>query len=496
MSGWLADSFRFVWALFYWNGRKSVFRLRRGRVPPPCQSASDSGRAFETHCDACALWDQPARFSRVCPLLVTTPNGLRCSANAVDVRPFWGLALRHCAIGLGSSYLVLTLTAFIALRVIGYPVNYFTVAWPPAWSHLNEARAHYFSDKGRAALQVGNIKEAVFSFTLAHDLSPRDYDTSFILASLWQITQPELSDQYSKQLLDVYPQRADVTADAWHRALLARGDYQRIKLLAAQQLMRTDPAHAGYWMHALLFACQRTHDVAPLRTLLAQSPPLDAQWRRLLAAELLVRTAPVDQAVAALRPVWPEATHPFVPFFQVSSLIALGQGRIALDLLDNYGSRVRDDERFRLRLDAFATLGWPSLLAGDVELLLTAPPAGPVIELLGTHLTAHPDAAILQRVLQRLREAPLALTPENQPAFAALFCAAGVAGDFPLMHEMAGNLTKTNAATARTLAAFEEFFRGQSAQHRVEGFLPSLPLPLELTYAMLERYPTPPQLKP
>lgn len=492
MSGWLADFFRFVWALFYWNGRKSVFRLRGRQGVPPCQSASDSGRALETHCDACALWDHPARFQRVCPLLVATPNGLLCSADAADVRPFWGRAFRYCGLGLGSTYVALTLAAFIALRVIGYPVGYIAVAWPPAWSRINEARGRYFLQKGRDALAGGNMKEAVFSLSFARELAPRDYDINFTLASLYQFTQPTLSDQYYAELLTEYPLRADLTANAWHRALLARGNHRVIKLLAAQQFTRADATHAGYWMQALLFACRQTHDVAPLRALLAGPPALPAQWRQVLTVELLARTGQTESAVTALRPVWPEATHPFVPYFQVSLLIELGRARVALELLDNYGPRVRDDERFRLRLAAFATLDWASLLAGDVELLLTAPPTAPVIALLGTHLVAHPDSAILQRVVGRLREAPLALTPESQPAFAALFCAAGVARDFSLMHEMGINLTKINAATLRTIAPFEEFFHGESASRRIEACLPALPLPLELTYALLERYPDAP----
>jgi len=497
VSGWLADSFRLVWALFYWNGRKSLFRWHGGRSAPPCQSASDSGRALETHCDACLLWDQPARFQRVCPLLVATPAGLRCSADAADVRPFWGRALRYLGLGLLSAYLAATVATFTAFRVIGYPVSYLAVAWPPAWSRLDEARGRYFLQKGRSALGTGNVKAAVFSLSLAHDLAPHDYDIAFTLASLWQFTQPGLSDQFYAQLLREHPGRRDQTADAWHRALLARADYRVIKLLAAEQFTHTDAGHAGYWMQSLLFASRQTHDVSPLRALLAGPPMLEAQWRRLLSAELLIRTGKVDAAAAELRRVWPEATHPFIPYYQISSLIELGEARAALELLDNYGTRLRDDERFRLRLRAFAVLGWPSLLAGDVELLLTAPPTAPVIELLGTHLAAHPDPLLLRRVVARLREAPLPLAPESVPAFDALFCAAGVAGDFVLMREMGTALTKINAATQRTLSAFEEFFEGRSSQRRIEAFLPSLPLPLELTYVMLQRYSVaPPASKP
>ncbi len=98
---------------------------------------------------------------RHCPLLVTTPNGLRCSVNAADVRPLCGAApSATSAFGLGSRPTWrITLAAFIALRIIGYPVSYLAVAWPPAWSHINEARSRYFLQQGRDALTAGNIKE-------------------------------------------------------------------------------------------------------------------------------------------------------------------------------------------------------------------------------------------------------------------------------------------------------------------------------------------------
>jgi hypothetical protein len=488
VSGWIADFFRFFWALLYWNGRKSYFRLRRGRSVCPCQSPSDSGRARETHCEACALWVRPKRFQRVCPLLVETPDGLRCSANAADVRPFWKIALRYYGGSLAALFVVTTLAAFVALRVIGYPVSYVSVAWPPAWSQINVARGRFFLEKGHAALAANNLKEAIFSFSLAHQLAPRDYDIGFALASLWQITHPQLSDQYYAELLRDHPDRNDRTADAWHRALLARGDYRVIKLLAAQQFTHSDAIHAGYWMHTLLFAAQQTGDVSPLQVLLQGRPRPEPQWRKILETELLARTGHADQAIAELRKVWPEATHPYVPFYQIDSLIDLGRPRIALELLDAYGPRLRDDERYRLRLRAYAMLGWPTLLASDVELLLTARPTAPVIELLGTHLARNPDPALLHQVFARLAGAPLALTPDNHPAFAALFCAAGVARDFDRMREMAIALKKINGTSPRTITAFEDFLEGKSPQARIESFLPSLPLPLELTYVMLARY--------
>ena len=85
MIGWLGDFLRFWWGLLYWNTRKGLFRLNRDQASCPCQNPSDSGRARETGCDAAHYWHQPARFRRVCPLLVETPDGLRCSVDTRDV---------------------------------------------------------------------------------------------------------------------------------------------------------------------------------------------------------------------------------------------------------------------------------------------------------------------------------------------------------------------------------------------------------------------------
>ncbi len=487
MAGWIADFFRLVWALFYWNGRKNLFRLRPGSRCP-CQSSSDSGRANETNCEASILWSRPARFQRVCPLLVHTPAGLRCSVNTADVRPFWGRAFRYYGTGLATIYLVGTLGLFVAMRVIGYPIGYVAVAWPPAWWRIDVARAEYFLNKGAKALATNNIKEALFSLSYAYDLAPHDYDTGFALASLWQINQPLLSDRIYIRLLAEHPELNDRTADAWNRALLARGDYAQIKELAASQFRRAEGIHSGYWMQSLLFATRQTADDLPLRQLLASPPPLGPQWRKVVETELMARSGRQSEAITALSQFWPEATHPFVPFYQANALLELKQPSRALDLLAKYGDRVRDDERYPLRLAAFGQLGWQSLLDSDIALLLTAPPTGPVIELLGTHLARYPNRTVLDHVFARLKEAPLASARENHNAFAALFCAAGIAGDFDKMHVMGLALQQSSGSSALTLGAFEDFFQGKPPPRYIESFLPSLPLPLELTYIMLSRY--------
>jgi hypothetical protein len=42
-----------------------------------------------------------------------------------------------------------------------------------------------------------------------------------------------------------------------------------------------------------------------------------------------------------------------------------------------------------------------------------------------------------------------------------------------------------------TLGFVESFFRGQTTQTRAAALLPALPLPLEVEYALLARYPGP-----
>ena len=152
MIGWLGDFLRFWWGLLYWNTRKSLFRLNRDRARCPCQNPSDSGRARETGCDAAHAWYQPARFRRVCPLLVETAEGLRCAADARDVRPFWGRAAAYYAAAALALYLAAVFALFACLRIVGYPLSPVSLLWPPRWSDLRLARGDYFVAKAQRAL--------------------------------------------------------------------------------------------------------------------------------------------------------------------------------------------------------------------------------------------------------------------------------------------------------------------------------------------------------
>ena len=44
--------FETIWALFYWNVRKTIYRVRKTQGICPCQNPSDSGEPMKTGCEA------------------------------------------------------------------------------------------------------------------------------------------------------------------------------------------------------------------------------------------------------------------------------------------------------------------------------------------------------------------------------------------------------------------------------------------------------------
>ena len=227
--GWLADFFRLLGGLFYWNALKSFYRLRGARGRCPCQHPSDSGKAWETGCNAITHWDQPARFRRVCPLLKKDDSDRwRCSANQSDVRAFWGRAFGFYGGGAALLYLLGTLMAFTALRTTGYRVTYPGVFWPPAWGKFTGVKAEFFFAKFQRAYAAQDIREALLDLSLAYDLDPKNYDAGLLLAQLYQFGQPGLSDLVYGRLLSEHPERAEATAQLFFRALLARGDFPSV----------------------------------------------------------------------------------------------------------------------------------------------------------------------------------------------------------------------------------------------------------------------------
>jgi hypothetical protein len=483
MPGRLADFLRFWWDLFYWNARKTVFRWRGSRCP--CQNPSDTGRALETACDACLAWRQPVRFQRVCPLLVATADGLRCSADSKDVRPFWGRAAVYYGGAFAALYLAAVLGAFAFLCGIGYPVHLTSVAWPRAWPEIRVARGEYFYRKANRAFRANRLKEGVIALAYAYQLDPRNFAAGLALAKLWQ-SSPAQSDSIYARLLHDDATESGRIAEEWYRALLARGDFQKIAQAAPLFLAR-DPAHAQIWLHALFFATRRLGDVRPLRQLLDQGPSLAPNLRRLAEIELLADTGHVNDAHRSLQNL--HIDGPYVAFYQVGELIALGFPDEALAALNRQAGLLPIPEDTSFRLSAFAAKGWPNLVRNEVELVLNAPVGAASVDSLCAHFIRHPDPDLLAAIFNKLRQEPLPNSDEAYDATCALFCAAGVNADWKDLLAARRLLQRLSGSPYNSLDRAEAFFRSHSPGQRLGGILPIFPhLSLDVSYAMFEHY--------
>ncbi len=495
MLGWLADLFRLYGGLLYWNVRKSWFRWRRGRAPCPCQSPSDSGRAFETGCEACVQWSRPIRFRRVCPLLVETQDGLRCSADTADVRPFWGRAGAWYGGTLLGFYGVGVLAVFIFLRSVGYPVSVFDVGLPLRWHRLEKARAWYFFEQSTHAFANGKGAEGLLYLANAYEFDPSNYQIGITLAKNYQVAQPEQSDRVFAQLMRDHPDRRDPTAWDWYRALLARGNFTRSAELAHDELL-VDPAHAHAWMRALLFATKQTGDNATLRELAANASPAVAPWKRVLEIELLLRSGHAAEARAALDRPWPANAPAYTVVYRVTALIALRDAIAALDVLESNRAVFRNDDEayITLRLDALASGGFQNELRTTVERVLAQRDLASV-KILCAQLIRHPDAATFARLAEKVEREKVPLDADSAGIWFSLLCTAGAVGDQARLHELTERLKGASSNPFLALVAVEAFFRGQSAERQITTILPILPLPIEVAYALLERYPPPPSAK-
>ena len=488
MTGWFADFFRLAWGLLYWNTRKSWFQLKRGRARCPCQHPSDSGRALETQCEACVQWAKASRFRRVCPLLVETPQGLRCSVNTADVRPFWGRAFGYYGTVLAALYLAGVIGVFVFLRAVGYPVSIRHVAWPPSWHRVGQARSWFFTEKARQAFAASRTAEAILYLSNAYEVDPGNYIAGLTLAKTMQAGQPELSNRLYERLLREHPAQRETTTQEWFRAMVSHGDFDGIQTLARGAVLAGSP-HAPVWMRAIVFATrQNRHDTA-LQALRDSTAPAAAVWRPLLDTERLLLAGRYAEARAVLD----HADWSHVPsygiYYQVSELTALGDVFAALDRLEIAGPQLDVETRVTLMLDAYARQGARKSLQRLVGGLLAQKLNSAVIKVLSTQLIRQPDPPILDQFYARFQKEQMPFSTENAGAYFSLLCAAGVNGDWPKFHALGANIVNAGGLTQSFLTGVEAFFRGRSTSTRVTSLLPSLPLPLEVNYALIERYP-------
>ncbi len=392
-------------------------------------------------------------------------------------------------------YVAGVLGVFVFLRSVGYPVSIVHVGLPPLWPRVAQARGWFFLEKANQAFAADRTAEGLLYLANAYDFDPANYTAGLLLAKNYQVGQAARSDQIFRRLLRDHPARRHATAQDWFRALLARGSFELVAGLAQDELL-TDPDHAGVWMRALVFAARRLPDDTILRELASDERPAARRWRPLVATELLIRAGRLGEARAAVEQPWEitEQTR-FSLYYRVQTLVSLGDSLSALDLLEKHAALLDAETRVTLRLEAFAARGSEAPLQAEVGRLLgprLTPATLSVVKVLCAQLIRFPDPDAFGQLWEKVDREQMPLNTETAGLWFSLLCSAGAVGDADRLHELTARLKNASQSPFLALGVVEAFFRGQTSERQIGMFLPILPLPLEVTYALHERYGAPP----
>jgi hypothetical protein len=405
---WLADTLRFVGAVFYWNTRKTIYVLGGRTSHCPCQNISDDSIPGRVRCDAILHWHDPARFQKVCPLLVNTPSGWRCSVHASQVRPFWGRVVRWCALSLLILYLAGTIVAFVGLRVVGQaPVSWTQVVWPGRWPEIRGVQSMHLFSQAIASFQQGRLNEAYLALTSSRQRDPSNYDATLLLAQITMFQRSySFSDDMFANLWRDHPDQRPRTAVVYHDSLLS---LDRMNTLAASSvaMAKMDSSRAVVWVRSALLAIRsmRAEEAGAFAT--SQLIPLQAlapHAQLLLRTELALRRGgPRDEAVAALRGQFAGPINPFYTEYQITRLAELGAHTEAQRLLDQLGPILGTFEQLLTQV-AIATIAGDQWAArGAFRSLLKQPLNQTKLERLACLLIAHPDATLYRELNTRLQ---------------------------------------------------------------------------------------------
>lgn len=451
---------------------------------------------METGCEGVLGYRSPGRFRAVCPLLARRADGnWACSVNTEQVRPFWGRAFAL----LGGSALALAFTTSLAvfalLRGIGYEIRYTQVVWPPAWREFRQVQADYYLERAREARAAGDMSGSLLHLSNAYELN-RDYRTGILLAQLWQAGQPLLSDQTYARIFADHPEQRPEIAQAWYRALLARGDFGAIHRVAGERLLHSGPAPSSAWTQAFLFATRQMGDPSGIARLL-EEPETPPSLVPLLQLERSLYVLGPAERADALAAAAARSLDPFTTYHVFQRLLEERRGDLVLPLLTSPGTTLGDRENARLRLDTLAILGRETERAALVRQLLSRPTHPAICELLSAHLIVHPNLALMTDYSAKLAREPLPAGDAVYPQLLAFFAACGVHRDPDLLRDAAQRVQTAAGRDFRTLTSIETAFLQPRGNLRPGSFLPVLqPLPLEVTYALYAHYTPPPPFPP
>jgi hypothetical protein len=490
VKAWIGDSFLFAWALVYWNARKTWWRLRKQRGVCPCQNPSDSGRAGETGCEAIVYWHNPARFKKVCPLLMRAPDGRWvCSVQTKEVRPFWGRAWGYAGAATGIGAVVTFVTVFSIMRLIGYEVSPRQLIWPPAWSELSGVRAQLFRKQARAYHDAGQLRMAVQALEVAYRFAPSDYATGRLLAHFYETTSIATADGLYARLMREHPAHSTETARVWMRSLLARGRLEALAGLAHEQLA-ADREYTVVWLNALIFAAAHSHHPDWLEEA-SRNEAVPEPARRLLALAAQVERAAPGQVAGLLQPTAADAQFAYGLIYRIDQLNRRGFPEQALTLIAQYRGVIGGRDEAGLLLAGIAQTGDEARLAKEFGYILAPgrPLSAAEFSLMGLQLIRYPNQPLLNEVTAAMPRIKGEAKQPQVEALLTLFCAAGVQQDKAAMKVIKNRLNELMPKSLSFIEPLQRFFLSRRGSRRVESILPRLDaMPLDFIYAMLGSY--------
>jgi hypothetical protein len=418
LAGWLADSLRFPGAMVYWNWRKTRFVRRGRRDRCPCQDQSDDSVPGRVRCEAILHWHDPARFRQICPLLVQTPEGWRCSVHASAVRPFWGRVARWWALAALVVYLGGVTVAWLGVRAVGRaPVGWAQMAMPWRWPEIRSVQGAHLFRQAMEAFAHGRLAEARLALVTVRELDPRNYDAALMLAQISMFERSYLfSDELFMRLWREHPANRARTAVTYHDTLLS---LDRMRKLAefSVAMAQADSARAVVWTRSALLGVRsmRAEETADFsRKQAGAIASLAPHARMLLGAELLLRA---DDEITALATLHRRFTGPFNAFYasyQIERLAALGAAGDAQLLFDAQAALLGDFDRLATQAALALITGDGTLARASFRSLLRQPLNAGRVERLAGLLITHPEPGLYRDLAARLREDPaLAATVEG-----------------------------------------------------------------------------------
>jgi len=209
--------------------------------PAPCQSPSDSGRARDTHCEACMRFDSARRYRLVCAHLELTSRGAFCRLDSAQIRPEW----RRVLVFWTAPWVVLALLALLGTwSVLRFGTGLaglspLDVAFPSRWSRVSELKRQKFTTLALSAIHRGDFPQAGVALFTAARIGRGAANENLALARIATLGgYHSLADELHAQTIAAHPDRTDELTLAWHDDLLVANRKLELARLSLAQLAR------------------------------------------------------------------------------------------------------------------------------------------------------------------------------------------------------------------------------------------------------------------